>query len=132
MSYFVFLSVSIAAMFCCRSVCSAECPWYYPAVSTYILNTHCCSLSAASYGSAICDCDKSDGRCISLSSVESKMKKLSALLKKVDGEVHAEMVCVGSKYFPTCMHIQCTHRKTHRRLIYKFIILYLNSRGHMT
>ena len=57
------------------------------------------------------------------------MKKLSALLKKVDGEVHAEMVRVGSKYSPTCMHIQCTHRKTHRRLIYKFIILYLNSHG---
>ena len=36
------------------------------------------------------------------------MKKLSALLKKVDGEVHAEMVRVGSKYSPTCIHIQCT------------------------
>ena len=29
------------------------------------------------------------------------MKKLSALLKKADGEVHAELVCGGSKYFPT-------------------------------
>ena len=79
-----------------------RCHWYYPALSTYILNTHCCCLSA-SYGSAICDCDRSDGRCISLSSVESKMKKLSALLKKTNGEVHGEMVCGGSKYFPTCI-----------------------------
>lgn len=46
-------------------------------------------------------------RMISFSSAESKMKKLSALLKKVDGEVHAELVCTYWLCIPTCNTRAC-------------------------